>query len=109
MSKLDKPIERGGLFIISYQFEGLCNGLRLTVPHGLSPGKETVAILKKLVVDFSEMAKGRVVKDLPTISESANPVGILVMAETLRTSVLAFLSPEEVAEHRRIGFQADNV
>jgi len=109
MNKLDKPIERGGLFIISYQLEGLCNGLRLTVPHGLSPGKESVAILKKLAADFSEMAKGRVLRDLPIISESPSPVDILVMAETLRTSVLAFLSPEEVAEHRKIGFQTDSM
>ena len=107
MNKLDKPIERGALFIISYQLEGLCNGLRLTVPQGLSPGKETVAILKKLTADFASISTGRILKDMPTVSESSSPVDILIMAETLRTSVLAFLTPEEVAEHRKIGFNVE--
>lgn len=107
MNKLDKPIERGGLFIMSYQLEGLCNGLRLTVPNGLSPGKETVAILKKLQADFASISTGRILKDLPTVSETSSPVDILVLAETLRTSVMAFLSPEEVAEHRKIGFHTE--
>jgi len=108
MKKTGELIERGALFIISYQLEGLCMGLRSTVPHGLSPGKESVAILKKLTADFASISTGRVLKDLPTISESSSPVDILVMAETLRTSVLAFLSPEEVAEHRKIGFQMES-
>ncbi|MDR3457552.1 MAG: hypothetical protein P4N60_08910 [Verrucomicrobiae bacterium] len=106
-NKSEKIIERGSLFIVSYQLEGLCMGLRLTVPHGLSPGKESVAILKKLKADFASICTGRVLTDLPTISESSSPVDILVMAETLRTSVLAFLSPEEVAEHRKLGFHTD--
>ena len=106
MNKQDKMIERGGLFIISYQLEGLCTGLRLTVPHGLAPGKDSVAILNKLLADFASISTGKLLKDLPKITESSSPVDILVMAETLRTSVLAFLSPEEISEHRKtIGFQ----
>ena len=106
MNKQEKLIERGGLFIISNQLEGLCMGLRLTVPQGLSPGKDTVAILNKLFADFASISTGKHLKDLPKILETSNPVDILVMAETLRMSVLAFLSPEEISEHRKtIGFQ----
>ena len=101
-------IGRTGLFIISYQLEGLCTALRLTVPQGLSSGPGAVAILKKLVADFTSISTGQSLKDLPPISDSMNPVDLLAMAETMRTTVLAFLSPEEISEHRRaIGFYSD--
>jgi len=107
MNKDVRLIDRSGLFIISYQLEGLCNGLRLTVPHGLKPGKETIQIIEKLLADFAAILKGTLLDNLPKISESSNPVDILVFAETLRTSVLAFLSPEEVTERRKIGFNVE--
>ena len=108
VNKQEKVVERGGLSIISFQLEGLCNGLRQTVPRGLAPGKDTVAIIKKLLADFASISTGKLLKDLPTLSETSNPVDILVMAETLRTSVLVFLTPEEIAEHRgTIGFHAE--
>src|SRR5205823_11516572 len=100
MSKPATMIDRTGLFIISYQLEGLCTALRLTVPHGLAPGPDTLAILKKLVADFASISTGRCLQDLPTISQSSSPVDVLAMAETMRTTVLAFLSPEEISEHR---------
>jgi hypothetical protein len=103
-----KMIDRSGLFIISFQLDGLCNGLRLTVPHGLAPGKATVAIIRKLLVDFASISTGRILKDLPQISETSSPVDILVFAETLRTSVLSFLSPDELSERKTIGFQKES-
>lgn len=107
MNNQEKIIERGALFIISYQLEGLCTGLRMTVPQGLAPGKDTITIINKMLADFASISTGKVLKDLPTISETSSPVDILVMAETLRTSVLAFLTPDEIAEHRHtIGFHA---
>jgi len=106
MSKPAKLIDRTGVFIISFQLEGLCTALRLTVPQGLLPGTGTLAILKKLVADFESISSGQCLKNLPTISESSSPMDVLAMAETLRMTVLAFLSPEEISEHRRaIGFQ----
>src|ERR1700734_2893596 len=102
MTKPAILIDRTGLFIISYQLVGLCTALRMTV---LAPGEGTLAILKKLIADFASISTGRCLTDLPTISESSSPVDILAMAETMRTTVLAFLSPEEISEHRRaIGF-----
>jgi len=107
MDKRDKTIDRSGLFIISFQIEGVCTGLRLTVPHGLAPGKGTITILRKLVADFASISTGKMLKDLPEISESSSPVDILVFAETLRTSILAFLSPDEILERKTIGFQRE--
>jgi len=108
MSKPAKLIDRTGLFIISYQLEGLCTALRLIVPQGLAPGADTLAILKKLVADFASISTGPCLTGLPTVTASSNRVDVLAMAETLRTTVLAFLSPEEIAEHRRaIGFQQE--
>jgi len=104
----DRLITRGQLFIISYQLEGLCNGLRMTVPHGLAPGKETLAIIKKLQTEFASISSGSVLKNLPELSTDSGAVDILVFAETLRTSVLAFLSPEEISEHQKtIGFHSE--
>jgi hypothetical protein len=109
MSKPAILIDRTGLFIISYQLEGLCTALRLTVPHGLAPGADTLAILKKLVADFASISTGKCLSNLPTITESSSPVDVLAMAETMRTTVLAFLSPEEISEHRRaIGFHPES-
>ena len=98
-------IHRSALFVVSYQLEGICQGLRMTVPQGLSPGKDTIAIMHKLFADVSKYTKG-ITQVFPDISEKSNPVDILVFAETLRTSVLAFLSPDELVEHRKtIGFE----
>jgi hypothetical protein len=103
-----RQIERSNLFILSYQLEGLCMGLRQTVPQGLKPDKNTIAILNNLFDHFVSISTGKFLKRLPKVSESSNPVDILVMAETLRTSALAFLSPEEISERKRIGFQSDS-
>jgi hypothetical protein len=108
MANPEKVIDRSHLFIMSYQLEGICAGLRLTVPNGLSPGQVTVEMLKKVSTEFAAICRGRTVEDLPQISEASNPVDVLVMAETLRATLLAFLSPEELAEHRNIGFHSND-
>jgi hypothetical protein len=107
MDTRERTIDRSGLFIISFQLEGVCTGLRATVPHGLAPGNDTVTILRKLLADFASISTGKMLKDLPDISETSNPVDILVFAETLRTSVLAFLTPDEISERRSIGFRRE--
>lgn len=108
MSKPGIQIDRTGVFIISYQLAGLCHALRLTVPNGLKPGNDTLAILTKLIADFNSISSGSCLRDMPTISESSSPVDILSLAETMRMTVLAFLSPEEIREHQRaVGFRAE--
>ncbi|MEM1213612.1 MAG: hypothetical protein AAGI68_15090 [Planctomycetota bacterium] len=98
-------INRTGLFIISFQLEGLCTGLRLTVPHGLSPTAGSIALLKKLHDDFASISTGRSLDDFPPIDDSLSPVDVLVIAETLRSTVASFLTPDEREERdKTFGF-----
>jgi hypothetical protein len=52
-------ILRSGLFIISFQLEGLCTALRYAVPVGLDPGQGTVALLRKLFEDYANISSKR--------------------------------------------------
>ena len=105
MNQPAKPINRSNVFILAYQIEGLCSALRMTVPNGLKPGAGTIAILNKLIADLAGMSAGSFMTDLPKISAASDPVDVLAMAETIRTSVMAFMSPEEISEHQKaIGF-----
>jgi hypothetical protein len=94
-------INRSGLFIISFQLEGLCTALRMVIPNGLEPKAGTTALLKKLHDDFESLSTGRSLKDFPPIDESLSPVDVLVVAEVLRLTVLSFLSPDELSEQKQ--------
>jgi len=52
---------------------------------------------------FAKIASGPVVEFFPDIDEQTTPADILMIAEVLRASILAFLSPEEF-ENRREAF-----
>jgi hypothetical protein len=102
-----EQINRSGLFILSFQLEGLCAALRHTVPHGLPPSRATIALLRKLYDDFDDLHTGRAIERFPTIDDALSPVDVLAIAETLRSTVVAFLTPEEREErHREFGFVA---
>lgn len=98
----ERLINRTGIFIISFQLEGLCTALRATVPHGLEPGPGTLQILKKLRDDWASISTGKALENLPEIDESLSPVDVLAMAETLRFTALSFMTPEEVKEQNRV-------
>lgn len=101
-------IHRSGLFIVASQLEGLCQALRVTVSHGLPTGTATVTMLKKLQNDFLSFSTGRSLQNFPDINNDLSPVDILVIAETLRMTVLSFLSPDELSDQRQaIGFAAE--
>lgn len=95
-------IDRSGLFVLSSQLEGLCAALRHTVPNGLQPGHGTAALLKKLYDDFDEIHTGAALDRFPAIDEALAPVDLLAIAETLRSTVMAFLTPEEREERKEV-------
>jgi hypothetical protein len=101
----NEHINRSGLFILSFQLEGLCAALRHTVPHGLPPGRATVALLRKLYDDLDALHTGRAIERFPSIDDALSPVDVLSIAEMLRSTVVAFLTPEEREErHLEFGF-----
>lgn len=104
----EKQIQRPVLRVMAFELEGLCEGLRSTVPNGLQPASTTVDIMNRLLADFSEKSDGCVLDDLPAMDENTSPVDMLIVAEILRSSLMAFLTPIEREERERLfGFHAD--
>jgi hypothetical protein len=98
-------IHRTALFIVSFQLDGLCTALRYAVPYGLQPSSGTVALLRKLFEDYSNIASKHQLAGFPPIDETLGAVDTLVVAETLRSTVLAFLTPDELEDRKHaLGF-----
>lgn len=108
MPHKEKEIERSGLFIVSFQLEGLCSALRLAVQTGQPHGKETIAILKKLNQDVSTVIlRGKILERMPAIPDEACTVDLLAIAEILRHSLMVFLTPVELEEQQSsFGFRS---
>src|SRR5258708_1259845 len=87
---------RSGLSILSYQLDGLCSGLRQVVPYGQPVGPLSLSILKRLKLTFESIVDGPALEGFPEVDEESSPSDVLVIAEVLRSSLLAFLSPEEM-------------
>jgi hypothetical protein len=102
------PTHRSGLFILSFQLEGLCTTLRQTVPYNLPVGPATLAMLVRIKKAFDGMVSGPPVENLPDVDKDTSPVDVLMVAEILRSTLLAFLSPEEVDQRRTaLGFRSE--
>ena len=100
---------RSASFILVYQLEGLCSALRQLVPVGLGPGKTSIDLLKKFYKDFSSMHSGSSCENLPEITDSISAFDMLVYAETLRSIMMAFLTPEETEDYNKsFGFGKRN-
>ncbi len=98
----ERLILRGSLFIISFQLDGLCTALRYVVPAGLEPGDGTVALLRKLHDDYASISSKRPLSGFPVIDRNLSAVDILAVAETLRSTVLAFLTPDEIEDRKQV-------
>jgi hypothetical protein len=102
----EKLISRRGLFIVSFQAEGVCLALRLVLQTGAPVSAPTRVIVAKLRSDFQSLiANGRVAEGLPEVSEDMGTAELLTLAEIIRMSVLCFLTPDETEERKRtMGF-----
>ncbi len=108
MSEQAVRIDRSNLLIIAFQLDGLCPALRQCVACGLAPGAATFETIRKLHAAFTLMHSGPSLEVLPEIEANSPTSDILAFAEMLRTTVGAFLSPDEITEkHRAIGFHRD--
>ena len=98
---------RSGLFILSFQLDGLATALRYTVPAGAPVGPETIKMAMRLKSAFERVTSGEPVENLPDVSIESAPSDVLMLVEILRASLLAFLSPDEAEERRDVlGFRA---
>ena len=71
----------------------------------MAPGPATFQTLQELHAAFAAIHSGSSLDVLPSIDFNSPPADILEFAEILRTTVGAFLSPDEVTEKRSaIGF-----
>jgi hypothetical protein len=95
-------ILRGGLFIISFQLDGLCTALRYAVPAGLEVGAGTIALLRKLHDDYASISSKRPLAGFPAVDKDLTAVDVLAVAETLRSTVLAFLTPDELEDRKQV-------
>lgn len=96
---------RSNLFIASFQAEGLCQAMRLTISVKGIPGPASISLLRNL----RELVAGAgiAVEHLPNVAEDMDPFDVLMIAEVVRATILAFLTPEEAAEQRGVfGFHA---
>jgi hypothetical protein len=57
---------------------------------------------RRLERTFDSIASGPPVAGLRDIDETTAPVDILILVEVLRSTLLAFLSPEEIDERRAV-------
>lgn len=91
---------RSNNFVASYQIEGLCQALRPLVLNGIEPGKSARHILRTLRDGFVGSGSGTTVELIPQVTDDSTPSDLLVAAEILRVSMIAFLTPEEAEEQR---------
>jgi hypothetical protein len=105
----EQEIKRSARFMLFFQAEGLCQSLRLVVQTGGKPGSAVAALMNKMIASAKQTSHGDPIDRLPDVSEGMGAADLLVIAEILRSTMLAFLTPEEVeAQRRSIGFhQAD--
>lgn len=90
----------------AFQLEGIMAGLRHAIACGQTPGDLTIQWLNKIRQDFQHASDGDPITRIPEIKSGSGAADSLVIAEMFRRSVIAFLTPEEVDDQRRIGFHA---
>jgi hypothetical protein len=99
------PIIRRPIYVIYFQLEGLCVALRLALQTNQAPGEESRALLRNILRNFEQLAEAGMIEVFPSIINATPAADLLVIAETLRTSALCFLTDTEFEERKRsIGF-----
>ncbi len=91
---------RSNNFVASFQVEGLCQAIRALVLQGIDPGPAARQALRGLRDVFVAVGKGATIKLIPEVDDDSSPADLLVIAEVLRTTMIAFLTPEEAQEQR---------
>lgn len=99
---MDQPrrVTRSNTVLASFQIEGLCKALRELVLRGIEPGDVARGLLRSLRDTVVGSVIGATVEHIPEVTKEALASDLLVVAEVLRATMLAFLTPEEAEEQR---------
>lgn len=101
MSAKFPPVDRSEWVVIYFQASGLCEALRLAVQTGQKPGKATIELIRKCREDAKRYSRGDCYDRLPEVDEDSPAIDLLVAAEMLRTTHLAFMSPQDIEENKQ--------
>ncbi|MCX5674296.1 MAG: hypothetical protein NTX87_04755 [Planctomycetota bacterium] len=98
--------------VLSWQLAGIVNGLRLTAPCNLPPGKGTIALLARVREQMEAKGEkglglsGVAIDNIPHLDDQASPVEVLIIAEALNSLIQCVLEPDEREEQERfMGFR----
>jgi hypothetical protein len=91
-------------FIASFQMDALCAVLRELVLHGIEPGPATRGVLKSLRDEFVDKSSGTPIERIPEVSDDVGTSDLYAIAELVRATNMAFLTPEEMQERGAMGF-----
>jgi hypothetical protein len=98
---------RSNNFVASFQIEALCQSLRTLAANRLEPGSAARGVLRSLRDGFVKSGTGTTVQHIPDVGDECSLADLIVIAELLRVSMIAFLTPEEADEQRGyFGFRA---
>src|SRR5438309_2021626 len=90
--------------VLSWQLAGIVNGLRLTVPSGLSPGEATITLLTRVREQMEAVGEkglglsGIAIDNIPHLDANSSPVEVLIVAEALHGLIQCLLEPDEREE-----------
>ena len=100
-----KPIERSALLMLAFQLEGICTGLKLCIDSQIAPGDKVKQLISNVRNDVIEMSSGNTMDNIPDLEGEITLADLVILAETLRSTVMAFLTPVEREEHgKSFGF-----
>lgn len=89
-----------------FALEGYCQGLRIAIERNLPTQESSFRLYAALEKSVLAKAKGTVFDDWPAVEIEKTSVGdLLVRAETFRSLLLAFVTPEERDEARSFGLR----
>jgi hypothetical protein len=91
-------VYRSERFVLSYQLDGMCQALRLIIQLKEKPGVKTLQLLTKLRSEVGRNVTGQALKDVPDFDATTTLPELVAIAEFLRATMVAFLSPEETKE-----------
>lgn len=101
--------KRSSFFIASFQIEGLCTAIRFTLQTNGEIGPQTINLLRGLRELLAASCDNEIEKQIPDISSDLSCSDLLAVAEVIRVTFLAFLSPEEATTQRgTLGFHASS-
>ena len=91
-------------FIAQFQVESICQSLRTMIHARVEPGQQTRRVLQSLRDELVARCTGKPSERIPQVTDDTSSSDLLMIAELVRATGIAFLTPEEIEERRSIGF-----